>query len=329
MKPMKKLANGVWCVGAVIAINLTAAQPATAQSRSFKAWVEGVRSDALGQGISRATLDAALKDLRPIPDVIEKDRTQPKFTMTFVRYQRLIVSRERIDQGRARYAEHRALLESVSRAYGVPARFIVALWGIESYYGRITGTHSVIAAVATLAHARRRSRLFRRQLLAALKIVDRGDIGLEQLKGSWAGAMGQVQFIPTSYLAYAVDHDKDGRRDIWTTKADVFASAANYLKRNGWRTGETWGRPVILPKRLRRRRAGRSRRLADWRRLGLHGADGRRLPVANVRAALLRPGGHGGPAYLVYNNYRVILRWNRSHHFAVAVGRLADAIGRR
>ena len=300
-------------------------------AESFAEWREGVRCEALGLGISGAIFDAAFADVEPIPRVIELDRSQPEVTLTFDQYVERVVPESRIAKGRKLLAEHRDLLEPIGRKYGVPRRFIVALWGIETNFGQYLGGFPVIASLATLAYDGRRSAYFRQELLQALRILEDGHITPEAMMGSWAGAMGQSQFMPSSFVNYAVDHDGDGRRDIWGTQGDVFASAANYLAQAGWRAGETWGRRVTLPAGFDHSLTGleMKKTLAEWQALGLRRADGSDLPQADISGSVVLPGGKGGPAYLVYNNYRTIMRWNRSFYFATSVGLLADGIGRR
>ena len=301
-----------------------------AGAESFDSWLKALRAEALGKGVKAETLDAALRGVEPIGRVIELDRKQPEFTLTFDQYITRVVSKSRIDAGRARFAKHRVLLDEVLRKYGVQSRFIVALWGIESDFGRVTGGFPVIPALATLAHDGRRSAYFRGELLQALKILDEGHIGVDEMVGSWAGAMGQSQFMPSSFRAYARDFDGDGRRDIWTTLPDVFASAANYLARSGWKGDQTWGRRIRLPKGFDRAKAGLKvrRTVPEWAKLGVQNVDGGPLPTRALKASVIIPSKDGsGPAFLIYQNYRTILKWNRSHYFAMAVGRLSDAIG--
>lgn len=295
----------------------------------FDVWLEGVREEAAARGVSQATIDVALSGIQPIPRVIELDRSQPETTITFQQYMDRIVSRTRIANGREKFAANQEILATVTKQFGVPGRFIVALWGIETNFGKYTGGFSVIAALATLAHDGRRSAYFRKELLSALEILDAGHIAPDAMKGSWAGAMGQSQFMPTSFQRFAVDFDGDGRRDIWTTRPDVFGSAANYLSGSGWQAGQTWGRRVTLPAGFDPALVSMDiiKPLAEWQALGVRRADGRDLPVADMTGSLVLPGGEGGPAFLVYENYRTILRWNRSHYFAMAVGHLADSIG--
>lgn len=296
-------------------------------AEGFAGFLDGVRSEARARGLEEATISSALDGLAPIERVVELDRRQPEFTLTFDQYMRRVVSAQRVEKGRARLAEHRGILDRVARAYRVQPRFIVALWGIETDFGRVRGSFPIIAALATLAHDGRRSRYFRKELFNALTIIDQGHISARAMIGSWAGAMGQNQFMPSSFLRYAVDQDGDGRRDIWTNRADVFASTANYLREVGWRDDQTWGRPVRLPSGFDPELLGLKTRkgLAAWQKLGVRRADGTDLPGRNLAASILRPG-EDGPPFAVYDNYRAILKWNRSHLFAVAVGSLADRI---
>jgi membrane-bound lytic murein transglycosylase B len=314
---------------AMVALALSAA-PAEAQAETqpFPVWLDGVREEALAQGISPATLDRAFAGLEPIDRVIELDRRQPEGRMTYREYRDRLLSKERIEQGRRFMREHQALLERVAADYGVQPRFIVALWGIETSYGARTGGYPVIAALATLAYDGRRADFFRRELLNALRIVDQGNIGVDAMLGSWAGAMGQSQFMPSSYVNNAIDYDGDGRRDIWNSLPDVFASIANYLARAGWNDRYTWGREVAVPATLEGGLDGLevTRPLPDWQAIGVRRADGAGLPVVALDASLLRTDDGLGPAYLVYDNFRVLMAWNRSTYFGLTVGQLADLI---
>ena len=309
-----------------------AAFPAYAQTDpAFAAWLEGVRAEALDAGIRKETVDASFEGVAPIARVIELDRRQPESTLTFEQYVERIVSKARIDRGRARLSENSPLLREVAAKFGVQPRFVVALWGIETNFGQNTGGFSVIAALATLAYDGRRSKYFRGELLNALRIVDQGHIAPGNMKGSWAGAMGQSQFMPSSFMNYAYDYDGDGAKDIWNTSADVFASAANYLSGVGWNADITWGREVRLPEGFDPALADIKvvKKLNEWQALGVRRADGRDLPAREIPASVIFPGGAGGPAYVVYDNYRALLRWNRSLYFATAVGLLSDKIAER
>lgn len=299
------------------------------QDQAFRRFLDDVRRDAETQGVSPATLDAALRGVRPIARVLELDRAQPEFRLTYDEYISRVISDARVQEGRRLLRENQALLEQVSAQYGVPPRFIVALWGAETSFGRTMGNFRVIHALATLAFDGRRSAYFRGELMNALRILDEGHIAPNAMMGSWAGAMGQPQFMPSSFLSYAVDYDGDGRRDIWGTRADVFASAANYLARSGWRRDETWGREVLLPNAFDQSLADLKieKSVSEWAALGLTLPGGGALPQSNVQASVVLPGGITGPAFLVYNNFKVIMRWNRSVYYATAIGRLADLIG--
>lgn len=315
---------GVAAVAAPVAVG-----PAAANDQPFDVWLAGVRVDAQGRGIAPATLDAAFAGIEPIPRVIELDRRQPEGTMTFAEYRQRVVSQQRVETGRQKLVEHAPLLKEVERRYGVPARFIVALWGVETGFGRNTGSYPVVGALATLAYDGRRAEFFRSELMNALRILQEGHISVAAMRGSWAGAMGQNQFMPSSFLRFAVDYDGDGRRDIWTSQGDVFASIANYLASSGWVSGLIWGRPVLLPAGFDRESSGADNRrsLVDWSRRGVRQIDGGPLPPVDIQAGIVMPERDAPrPAFAVYENFRVLLRWNRSNYFALAVSELADRI---
>jgi membrane-bound lytic murein transglycosylase B len=307
----------------------TSADPAPA-SQDFDAWLAGLKAEALSRGIRQETVTTALDGLQPLPEVIQRDRSQREFTLTFTRYMRGAVTDGRVERARRLMEEHRELLQKVEAEYGVQARFLVSFWGLESNFGDHTGGYSVVAALATLAHEGRRHDFFRAQLLDALQILDEGHISVGEMTGSWAGAMGQLQFIPSTFVNFAVDYDGDGHRDIWHSLPDIFASAANYLSQEGWRGDETWGREVLLPANFDYSLANLSetRPLTEWAdSYGLRNADGSPLPrVAGFDASLVLPSGHQGPAFLVYQNFRTIMIWNRSILYAISVGHLADRI---
>lgn len=313
---------------AALAVAALTPAVARAQEDGFAHWLDGFRRDALAQGISRATLDRAFAGVAPIPHIIELDRRQPETTLTFDEYIARVVTPQRRAEARAHLAENRALLDAVGRRYGVQPRFIVALWGIETNFGTRTGGYPVIAALATLAYDGRRSAFFRGELMKALLIVEREHIDPQEMLGSWAGAMGQSQFMPSSFLRFAVSYRGGAAPDIWHRRDDVFASIANYLAQSGWRADETWGRRVALPAHFDSARAGLPQRhpVAEWGRLGVRRVDGKPLPASDIAASLILPDGVGGPALLVYNNFRTLLRWNNSNFFATAVGFLADSV---
>lgn len=303
--------------------------PVTARAEpGFDQWVQDFRVEMAGQ-VSARTLNAALGQAEFLPRVIELDRKQPEGTITFAQYRSNILSEQRISKGRDMFARHRTLLERIGREYGVQPQYIVALWGIETNYGGNSGKTEIISALATLAYEGRRHEFFKDELVKALRILDEGHISVADMKGSWAGAMGQCQFMPSSFLNFAVDGDGDGKRDIWTNVADVFASAANYLAESGWKEGQAWGREVRLPATAASDWVGleTERPLSEWARLGVLQANGQPLPNDPfMSASLVQPDGASGPSYLVYDNYRVIRKWNRSTYFATTVGLLADQI---
>jgi membrane-bound lytic murein transglycosylase B len=310
------------------AIPAAAALNAQAATDSFAGFLAGLRAEARRAGISPVTLDRALAGLAPDPKVLERDRHQPEFTMTWAQYRALLITDKRIQAGRAAVHSNAALLAAVRDRFGVSPAVITGIWGLESSFGTQTGDFHVVDALATLAWDGRRASFFRPELLAALKILDHGDVTPAGMTGSYAGAMGQPQFMPTSYLRYAVDFSGDGRRDIWTNRADVLASIANYLARSGWRPGETWGQAVIVPATFDADAAGREERrpLADWARQGVRPADGRWRATADTSAAVVLPDGAGGEAFVVYPNFGAIRRYNPSDFYALAVGLLGDSL---
>ena len=299
-----------------------------AKEQSFHEWLKGVRREARAAGVSPEILDRAFRRLKPVPRVIKLDRSQPESKLSFEQYLNRLVSGKTVWDGRRLYLEHRDLLKKIGDQYGVEPQYIVALWGIETRYGRITGGYPVIAALATLAYDGRRSAFFRKELIRALKILEEGHIDVKDMDGSWAGAMGQVQFMPSSFVSYAVDYDGDGRRDIWDNVPDALASAANYLSRSGWKKNQGWGNKVSLPAGFSKNLVGESSRktIKKWQQLGVTGKGVAGKP--DLRAYLVQPNKTGGPTFLAYPNYRVILKWNRSNYFAIAVGTLADRIAK-
>lgn len=280
----------------------------------------------MAAGITSDTFDVAMAGVKPIPRIIDLDHAQPEVKLRFSDYVRKLASEQRRAAVRQHLDEERDLLAQVGRRFHVQPRFIVALWGIETDFGQFPGDYPVIAALATLAYDGRRAALFSRELIAALRIVQRDDIPPNELRGSWAGAMGQCQFMPSSFLAYAVSFRGSGRPDIWNDRADVFASIANYLARLGWQDDESWGRYVDAPD-VPSHLVGLGiwKPLGEWQRLGVRRTDGGPLPVTAQRASLLMPEGEGGPSLLVYGNFRTLLRWNNSQAFATSVGLLAEA----
>lgn len=297
--------------------------------QDFAVWLELLREDARTAGISEKTLNEALANIKePEPQVIERDKKQPEKTESLEAYVATRVSAERIAEGRLMLRRYRTWLGRIEQQYRVQRRFIVALWGIESSYGRHAGKRPVIQSLVTLAYDGRRGAYFRKELIEALRILDAGHITLSRMKGSWAGAMGPFQFMPSSYRHYAVDADGDGRINIWGSVPDALASAANYLAKAGWKNDQTWGRQVKLPKKIDSSLTGLETRLpiSRWQEIGVRRINGRDLPRRNLQASLIVPDGPAKPAYLIYSNFRALRRWNRSNSFAVTIGTLADEL---
>lgn len=290
---------------------------------SFSQWREQFRAEALAAGISAATFDQAFAGVQPDPAVIEADRSQPEFTRPVWQYLEGAISPQRVRSGRRLLSEHATTLDQIEARYGVDRETLVAVWGLESSFGQIMGDKSVIRSLATLAHEGRRPAFAKSQLIAALEILQHGDVEPQRMRGSWAGAMGQTQFIPTTYNTHAVDFDGDGKRDIWNSSADALASAAHYLQASGWKQGKAWGFEVELPEGFDYALADTEIRkpLAVWRRLGLRNLPG---DQEEASASLLLPAGHRGPAFLIMDNFRAILRYNNSSAYALAIGLLAE-----
>jgi membrane-bound lytic murein transglycosylase B len=313
-----------------------AAQPSAQQP--FDAWLADVRSEALTRGIRPEVLDAAFTDLQPVSQILERDRTQAEFALDLTSYLKRRLTRPILRTAQEMYTQHRELLTAVGKKYDVQPRVITAVWGLESNFGRFAGVRPTIPALATLAYDPRRATLFRSELFSALEIVNRGDIELERLKGSWAGALGQPQFMPSTYLQYSQDFDGDGRRDIWSSQADVFASVAYYLSEHGWSSKTTWGREVRVPKTAKAAIAALPRReegcraeraltkpmpLKDWRKLGLRTLGGAPIPTGATEASLVTDGTR---YFLVYPNYGALLAYNCATSYAISVGMLSDRL---
>jgi len=318
------------CRRLLLAASLPAAfaVPAHATADSFQSFIAGMRAEARRAGIAAATLDRAFAGVQPNQKVLERDRHQPEFTMTWAQYRALLITDQRITNGRIAYQQNRTLLSRVQDRFGVDPGVITGIWGLESSFGTGMGDFHVIEALATLAWEGRRAGFFRGELLAALRILDHGDVTPQHMLGSYAGAMGQPQFMPSSYLRYAVDFEGHGKRDIWTSKPDVFGSIANYLAQSGWRSGEPWGQEVTLPARFDYAATGRDNRkpASEWSRQGVRPADGRPLARTDASAALVLPDGPSGEAFLVYGNFTAIRRYNPSDFYALVVGLLGDAL---
>jgi len=294
--------------------------------QNFADWLAELRAEARELGISEATL-RELDNLQPLERVMELDNSQPEFVQTFTRYLGLRVTPNQVARGQSLLQQHSVLLEKVRQRYGVQPHYLVAFWAVESNYGRSTGGFSVLDALATLAYDPRRADFFRRQLLTALQIIDDGHIQAERMSGSWAGAMGQLQFMPNIFYQYGVDGDQDGRIDIWNSLPDIFHSAANFLSQSGWRGDERWGREVLLPVDFDFSLTGTSTRkpLQEWRDLGITQVNGTPVPVvAGMEASVILPAGAQGPAFLGYANFRATMTYNPSTFYALTVGHLAD-----
>jgi membrane-bound lytic murein transglycosylase B len=296
--------------------------------RGFENWVTSFRPRALSSGVSEATWNRAMRDVRYNPKVIERDRSQAEFTKTIWEYLDSAVSDTRIENGRAALSQHAAVLRQIEAKYGVDKEVVVAVWGMESNYGKNRGTTQIIPALATLAYDGRRGAFFAEQLIAALKIIQAGDTDPAHLTGSWAGAMGHTQFIPTSYLAYAVDFTGDGRRDIWSDNpADALASTAAYLARSGWRNGQPWGVEVQLPQGFNYGLAGKKvkKSPAEWAALGVRAATGGTVPNHGP-ASILLPAGSKGAAFMIFGNFTAISRYNSADAYVIGVGHLSDRL---
>jgi membrane-bound lytic murein transglycosylase B len=303
-----------------------ATEHAAAGGGPFDQFLNGVRADARRSGISQATLQRAFAGLQPNQRIIELDRRQSEAVLTWEEYRERIVSPTRIETGRRNYAEGRGLLERIGARYGVSPRVVVAIWGMETNYGANTGGFGVVEALATLAWEGRRAGYFRGELLSALRILDAGHVAPERMRGSWAGAMGQPQFMPSNFERLAVDFDGDGRRDIWDNRADALGSIAHYLSRHGWREGEPWGLEVLPPGPVEGYDADTKRPLREWARLGFRRVDGGPLPSGEVEMAPVQPNRSSGKVFLGGHNLRVIRRYNSPINYGLAVGLLSDRV---
>ena len=316
---------------------------ATADAKpSFEQYIVKIKQEALAKGFEQALIDTSFANVVFHQRAVKADRNQPETVETLDTYLPKRLPDWKIKRARAKYKEHEALLNKVAEEYGVQPRFIVALWGLETNFGKIMGNYNVVSALSTMAYEGRREAFFKKELWAALNILKAGHISIDKMKGSWAGAMGQNQFMPTSFVAYAVDGDGDGKKDIWTNQADVFASMANYLKKEGWSDEITWGRQVKLPsdfdtslaipnntggrKNWLKAWAKTEKTLAQWQALGVRRTDGTNLPNVDIKAALVFPDGKKGRAYLAYDNYKSLMQWNLSYYFVSSVGHLSDHI---
>lgn len=304
------------------------AQEAPSQSRDFGTCIADFQDQARSESISEHVVENVLGNLEEQVRVIELDNSQPEFVQTFAHYLNLRVSDTRIERGRALYQENREFLAELTEIYGVPGQYLVAFWGLETNFGSYLGNTPTLDSLATLACDPRRSAFFTSELMVALQLVERDSLDPAEMQGSWAGAVGHTQFMPSSYWHYAVDGDGDGQINLWASEKDALASGANFLQSLGWNREERWGREVQLPDDFAYLETGlrNSAPLSDWSDLGVRRADGSELPIADVEGSILVPAGHEGPAFLVYDNFSVIMRWNRSESYAISVGHLADRI---
>ncbi len=298
------------------------------KAASFPQWLEGNKTQAEQCGISPTIIAAAFRDVRPLGRVVKHDRKQAEYSKTFFEYLNNRVSSSLVSKGRARIKQHRALLAKLEDKYEVPAEILVALWGLESDYGAATGNTPVVAALSTLVYDGRRRDFYQRELLSALRILEQGHIKPDRMLGSWAGAMGQLQFMPSTYLKWGVDADGDERVDIWRSVPDTLESAANYLAGIGWQPGQPWGVEVRLPAGFDAYQARLSWKQSNdaWNTLKVRLADGQSLPVSDTVGSIILPAGIRGPAFLVYANFQVITQWNRSLFYALSVGHLSDRL---
>ena len=292
----------------------------------FLNFIDKVAFEAKNKGISKNIIKDFKTHVKFIPRVIELDKSQPEFKLTLDQYLKRVVTPLRIKNANLKYQQNKIKIKKISKFYGVQPRFLIALWGIETDFGRLTGGFSVISSLTTLAYDGRRHDYFKKELFNALKIIDDGHISLKKMTGSWAGAMGQCQFMPSSFLNYASDWDKNGTKDIWNTKSDVFASAANYLKKVGWSNKTTWGRKVYLGNYVIKNKKNKVLTLKEWSNEGILKLNKKKLPLILLKARLIIPDNYGNYGFLVYNNFDSLLNWNRSNYFAIAVGKLSDSI---
>jgi membrane-bound lytic murein transglycosylase B len=312
---------------AVIAGVLGLMQQVAFAQDSWNQWVANVRAEALSQGISAAVFDNAFKDIHePSHQIKGLQRSQPEHRLTFMKYRSTRVDNYRIAIGRKEFKKNEAVLEDVAKKYGVNPCFIVSFWGMETSYGTYMGNFPVIKALATLAYDSNRKEFFRKELFIALRILNEGHVSLSDFKGEWAGASGQPQFLPSSWVKYAVDYDGDGRRDIWRSKPDAFASIANYMKQNGWQDGQPWAIQVKLPSKFDMKLEGKNtvKPVSEWSALGVRTEDGKELPYQSLQASIVQP--YGGPTFMTFPNYKMILHYNNSIYYAGAIGYLADKI---
>jgi membrane-bound lytic murein transglycosylase B len=297
-------------------------------AETFPQCIERLQQQARNAGVSENTTVDILGQVKPLPKILGYDRSQPEFVQTFTGYFSKRVNDWRINKGREKLAEHREFLSKLTQKYGVPAHYLIAFWGLETNFGGYKGKIPTIPALTTLACDQRRSVYFSAELIQALLLLERENLDQKDMIGSWAGAMGHTQFMPTAYMKYARDGDDDGKIDLWNNELDALASAAHFLQNLGWKTGFKWGREVLLPENFNYQLAGKShpQTLSFWSQQKVTQVSGKTLGESDLKAAVVIPAGHTGPAFIVYPNFEVILRWNNSEYYGIAVGNLADRI---
>lgn len=317
-----------WVISVFLVVACAISTSASSADAGFAQWLSGFKEKAQKAGVSKAVLEQAFKDVAPNETVIKLDRKQPEGKITFSQYKANIVSKARIQEGKKRYQTYRLLLNDIAKYYQVPVPYILALWGVETNYGSFIGNTSTISALATLAYEGRRAEFFEKELLILLRLVQQKEVSLADLRGSWAGAIGHSQFMPSSFEKFAVDWNNNGKKDLWNELPDVFASIANYLHQEGWKGDVPWGIAIKKPtsRALVYDDLYTPRSRADLEKLGITLKNGAKLPLFKGNAYLMHPGEPEEGSYLVYDNYHVLLKWNRSRYFATAVGLLADAI---
>ena len=329
-------------IGLTLTSSMLYAEKKPLSEAGFADYIVKLKAEALTKGFRQELIDSSFSEVKFHKRAVKADRSQPENVETLDTYLPKRVPKWKVDKARELYKKHHAVLTDIGDEYNVQPRFIVALWGLETNFGKFTGGYNVVSALSTLAYEGRRETFFKKQLFAALTILDEGHISSADMKGSWAGAMGQNQFMPTSFLAYAVDGDGDGKKDIWRNQVDIFASMANYLKKEGWNNDLTWGRQVKLPdnfdtglaipkntgsrKNWLKAWAETEKPLSQWQSLGVRRTDGTNLPNVDINAALVFPDDEQGRAYLAYDNYKSLMHWNLSYYFVSSVGHLSDHI---
>lgn len=310
----------------ILCLMLIHTHGASAQDTDFERCLSELQERARNEKLSVHVIDEVLANLKPQPRVIELDRSQPEFTQTFANYLYQRVTPERIAQGKRILKQYDSFLSRLTREHGVPGRYLVAFWGMETNFGSYLGRMPTLDSLATLACDQRRSAFFTDELMQALALLERESLSPADMRGSWAGAMGHTQFMPSAYRLHAIDGDGDGKVDLWGSERDALASGANYLADLGWQKGQRWGREILLPEGFPYAETGLANQhpVSYWKKLGIRFANGQAVPDIGMQASVLVPAGHRGPAFLVYPNFHVILEWNRSEFYALAVGLLAD-----